>query len=154
MARLTVDGDGNGLGEDESIGANKGWDLAEWVDLEKLGIDTVDDIGVDELEVDVVGNSNCLDGSGAWVSVNGVKLSERHFVVCDGGLKEGSEMKVRGILCSHRESFHLWGSLELGVDLAGLGEAVHVTGNISRLQLHIDGLGDNDDVQHSRQHTI
>ncbi len=109
-AGLTVDRNGNSLREDEAISTDKGWDLAEWVDLEELSIDTVDDIGIDNLEIDVVGDSDGLDGDAAWVALVGVELSERHFedlmVVEDGWKEEGStgfyEAAVKVSICGAR----------------------------------------------------
>lgn len=67
----TVDGDGDALGEDITIGADEGWDLAQRVRLQEflrrlLGID------LDLLELEVVGLRNGTDSRGA-----GVALGER-----------------------------------------------------------------------------
>jgi hypothetical protein len=51
---LTVDSDGNALGEHEAVSALEGRDLAELVKLEVLGGDTLRRLGVDELDVEAV----------------------------------------------------------------------------------------------------
>lgn len=63
MYRRTVDCDGNGLVEGVAISTYEGRDLAELVDIEVLGIDALNRVGVNDLKVDVVGLGNCFDGS-------------------------------------------------------------------------------------------
>jgi hypothetical protein len=51
---LTVDGDGDALGEDEAVSALKGRDLAELVELEVVGGHTLRRLRVDKLNVEAV----------------------------------------------------------------------------------------------------
>lgn len=66
---LTVDGNGHALGEDVAISALEGGNLAELVELEVLGRDTLGRLGVDNLELEVVGLSDCKDSSAAGVAL-------------------------------------------------------------------------------------
>lgn len=61
--KRTVDGDGNSLVEGETISTDKGWDFAELVDLEVLSRDTLGWLGLDDIELDVIGLCNCTNGS-------------------------------------------------------------------------------------------
>lgn len=49
--------------EGVAISTYEGRDLAELVDIEVLGIDALNRVGVNDLKVDVVGLGNCFDGS-------------------------------------------------------------------------------------------
>lgn len=60
-ALLTVDGNGNALGESEAILANEGRNLAETVGLEVLN-GSVALLGLNDVELDVVGLSDRADG--------------------------------------------------------------------------------------------
>lgn len=59
----TVDGNGNALVEGVAVSANKCWDLSKLIDLQVFGRDTISRSGLDDLEVDVVGFSHCVNGS-------------------------------------------------------------------------------------------
>lgn len=59
---LTVNGNGEGLGQGVSIGANKGWDLSEGVDLEEVGAHGWTRLGLDELNVEAIGFGDREDG--------------------------------------------------------------------------------------------
>jgi hypothetical protein len=75
----TVDGDGNRLGENEAVLALEGGDLAQRVSLEVLDA-RLGRIGIDEVQLNVVGLSNRLDGSAAGVVLRGAgKLALRLF---------------------------------------------------------------------------
>lgn len=60
-ASLTVDGNGNGLGESEAVLANEGGDLAKTVGLEVLSVG-VALLGLDDVELDVVRLGDSADG--------------------------------------------------------------------------------------------
>jgi hypothetical protein len=66
MPPLTVDGNGNALGQSEAILAEEGGDLAQRVSLEVLN-SRVGGVSLDNGEVDVVGLRNHLDGGRAGV---------------------------------------------------------------------------------------
>ena len=83
FAPLTVDGDGDALVESVTISADKGWDLPKLVDLEVLGGAAFRRLGLNDLEVNVVGLGNCTNSSGA-----GVALWRRQRLVLDLDLKE------------------------------------------------------------------
>jgi hypothetical protein len=51
---LTVDSDGDALGEDEAVGALEGWDLSELVEPEVLLRDALGRLSLDELDVEAV----------------------------------------------------------------------------------------------------
>jgi hypothetical protein len=65
---LTVDGNGNGLGQDVAIGADKDGNLGQRVELEELG-SRVDGVDNDSLDVQTVGLRNSEDGRGAGVAL-------------------------------------------------------------------------------------
>ena len=67
----TVDGNGNALGEDVAVGALEGGDLAELVDLEVLGVDTLGRLGVNNVKVEVVGLCDGQQGGGTGVALRG-----------------------------------------------------------------------------------
>lgn len=69
---LTVDGNGDGLGQDVAIGADKDGNLGQGVDLEELG-GRVDGVDNDGLDVQTVGLRNSEDGRGAGVALLGEK---------------------------------------------------------------------------------
>lgn len=71
---LTVDSDGNGLGENEAVGALKGRDLAELVDLEVVGRDALGRLGVDKLNVEAVLLCDGKEGGGARVTLVGCQF--------------------------------------------------------------------------------
>lgn len=97
-ASRTVDGNGDALGQSETILANKGGDLAKAVGSEVLG-GSVANLGLNDVELEVVGLRDGLDGGGAGVALNtrnrsvtarqasgdeliylaGVERSERHL---------------------------------------------------------------------------
>lgn len=65
----TVDGDGDALGENVVVGALEGWDLSKAVELLVVVADTLGWLGVDNLEVELVGLGDSHDGSGAGVAL-------------------------------------------------------------------------------------
>lgn len=66
---LTVDGNGHGLGEDVAIGALEGWDLAQAVQLLVVVANALGWLGVDQLDVEVVGLRDGEEGGGAGVAL-------------------------------------------------------------------------------------
>lgn len=66
---LTVDGDGNGLRENEAVGTLEGRDLAELVDLQVVGRDALGRLGVDELDVEAILLCDSEEGGGARVTL-------------------------------------------------------------------------------------
>lgn len=62
----TVDGDSNALGKSKAVLADEGRDLAELVGREVLAAG-VGGVGLNKVELEVVGLCNRLDGSGAGV---------------------------------------------------------------------------------------
>ena len=66
---LTVDSNGNGLAENEAVGALEGRDLAELVELQVLGGDAFSRHGLDELKVKTVLLRNGEQRSGARVAL-------------------------------------------------------------------------------------
>lgn len=60
-ARLTVDGDGNALVENVTVGALEGRDLAQLVELQVLG-GGLGGVDIDDVELEVVGLRNGADG--------------------------------------------------------------------------------------------
>jgi len=68
---LTVDGNGNALGEDVSIVANERRDLAQLVDLLVFLGDTASGkVEFLDLELEAVGFGNRLEDYGAWVALH------------------------------------------------------------------------------------
>lgn len=65
----TVDSDGNALVESVSISTDESWDLAETVELQVLSRDTLGRLGLNNLEVDIVGLCDSADGGGAGVTL-------------------------------------------------------------------------------------
>jgi hypothetical protein len=63
---LTVDGNGDGLGEDVSIGTDKDGNLGERVELQELG-SRLDGVDQDRLNVQSIGLCDGEDGRGAGV---------------------------------------------------------------------------------------
>ena len=59
----TVDSNGDCLVEDISISSNKGWDLAELVDLKIIGRYSLCRFGFDNVDFNVVSLGNSADGS-------------------------------------------------------------------------------------------
>lgn len=55
--------------EDVTVSTDEGWDLAKRVDLEVLLRDTVGWVGLNNLELNVVGLGHSQNGSGAWVTL-------------------------------------------------------------------------------------
>jgi len=55
--------------ENIAIGSNECWDLSKTVELQVLSINTFGRLGVDNLEVDVVGLCDCEDCSAAGVTL-------------------------------------------------------------------------------------
>ncbi len=67
-AGLTVDVDGNSLGEDIAIAADEGGDLAELVGLQEL-LGGLRGIDLDNLELEAISLRNREDGGGAGVEL-------------------------------------------------------------------------------------
>lgn len=65
----TVDGNGNALGEDVAVGTLEGGDLAELVELEVLGLDTLGRLGVNDVKVEAVGLCDGQQGGGTGVTL-------------------------------------------------------------------------------------
>lgn len=72
--QLTVDGDGNGLGESEVVGTNEGRDETELVDELVVVGDALGGLSVNELKVKVVDVGHGLDGDGAGVTLAEVSV--------------------------------------------------------------------------------
>lgn len=82
--RLTVDGNGHGLGEDVAIGALESWDLAQAVQLLVVVADALGWLGVDQLDVEVVGLRDGEEGGGARVALSrNTHVSLIHGIMCD-----------------------------------------------------------------------
>jgi hypothetical protein len=77
IGQRTVDGNGNALGEDVAVGTLEGGDLAELVELEVLGVDTLGRLGVNNVKVEAVGLCDGQQGGGTGVTLSGV-LEQRH----------------------------------------------------------------------------
>ena len=71
MRGLTVDGNGHALAQDVAISALERGDLAELVQLAVVVADALGRLGVDLLELDVVGLGDSVDGRGAGVALLG-----------------------------------------------------------------------------------
>ena len=67
--KLTVDGNGDALDQNVAVGALKGRDLAELVELLVLIADTLGWLSVDELKLETVGFRDGRDGGGARVAL-------------------------------------------------------------------------------------
>lgn len=78
--KLTVDGNGHALVEDEAIGALEGRDLAQLVELQVVG-GGVGNVDLDDFELEIVGLRDRTDGGRARVLLVGVKLAESHLQV-------------------------------------------------------------------------
>jgi len=65
----TVDGNGDALVKGVAVSTNESRDLAQLVDLEVLGGDTFGWLGLNDLNVDVVGLCDSTDGRGARVTL-------------------------------------------------------------------------------------
>jgi hypothetical protein len=63
--------------EGVSISANESWDFSKLVELEVLLRDTLSRLGLDNLEIDVVGLCNCTNGSRAGVALQMGNMSAR-----------------------------------------------------------------------------
>ena len=71
---LTVDSDGDGLRENEAVGALEGGDLSELVDLQVVGRDALGRLGVDELDVEAILLCDSEEGGGARVTLVGCQF--------------------------------------------------------------------------------
>ena len=69
MGVLTVDSNGHGLGQDVAILALEGGNLAQLVELEVVGADTLGWLSVDELKVEAVGLCDGENGGGTGVAL-------------------------------------------------------------------------------------
>ena len=72
---LTVDSDGNGLRENEAVGALEGGDLAELVELQVLLRDTLGGLGGDELDIEAVLLGDGEERGGARVTLRGLSVA-------------------------------------------------------------------------------
>lgn len=72
----TVDSDGNGLVKSITISTDEGWDLAELVDLQVFLRYTLLWLSVNDLKLDVIILSNCLDGIASGVTSISIEFSE------------------------------------------------------------------------------
>lgn len=93
--RRTVHGDGDGLAEDEAVSTLEGGDLAELVELQVLGGDTIGRDSLDELEVKTV-------------------------LLRDGEQRGGARVALRDtlVICSHFIQLHPGSTNRVGVELA------------------------------------
>lgn len=66
---LTVDSDGDALGENEAVSTLEGRDLAELVELQVLAGNTLGRLGLDELNVEAVLLCDREEGCGARVTL-------------------------------------------------------------------------------------
>lgn len=82
---LTVDSDGDGLGENEAVLALEGGDLAELVELQVLGRNTLGGLSVDELDVEAVLLCDRKEGGGARVTLRGCQLQSLSQISQDSG---------------------------------------------------------------------
>lgn len=73
----TVDGDGNALVKSIAVSANECWDFAKLVDLQVLIGDTLRCVGLDDLELDVVGLGHSANSGGAGVALMKTLASRR-----------------------------------------------------------------------------
>lgn len=71
---LTVDSDGNGLRENEAVGALEGGDLAELVELQVLLRDALGGLGGDELDIEAVLLGDGEERGGARVTLRGLSV--------------------------------------------------------------------------------
>lgn len=55
--------------ESVAVSTDESWDLAEAVELQVLGRDTLGWLGLNDLEFDIVGLCDSADGSGAGVAL-------------------------------------------------------------------------------------
>ncbi|TIA29845.1 hypothetical protein D6C78_09973 [Aureobasidium pullulans] len=90
----TVDGNGNALGEDVAVGTLEGGDLAELVELEVLGLDTLGRLGVNDVKVEAVGLCDGQQGGGT-----GVTLRKESTIMELGALRSG----LRAAIASFRQ---------------------------------------------------
>jgi alanine-alpha-ketoisovalerate/valine-pyruvate aminotransferase len=67
---LTVDGDGNALREDKAVSALEGGNLAELVELQVLGRDTLRRLSLDELNVEAILLRDGQERGRAWVTLS------------------------------------------------------------------------------------
>ena len=67
--KRTVDSDGDALREDETVSALEGGDLAELVELQVLGRDTLGRLSVDELDVEAILLCDGEEGGGTRVTL-------------------------------------------------------------------------------------
>lgn len=70
IGRLTVDGNGDALDQDVAVGALEGGHLAELVELAVVIADALGRLGVDDVELEVVGLGHGEDGGGARVTLD------------------------------------------------------------------------------------
>lgn len=72
---LTVHSDGNGLRENEAVGALEGGDLAELVELQVLLRDALGGLGGDELDIEAVLLGDGEERGGARVTLRGLSVA-------------------------------------------------------------------------------
>ena len=75
LRKRTVDGNGHALGQNVAISALECGNLAELVELQVVRRDTLGWLGVDILEVKLVGLCDSENGGGAWVALFQVSVT-------------------------------------------------------------------------------
>jgi hypothetical protein len=68
VGERTVDGNCHDFGQQEAIGTDEGWDAAERVQLEVLGI-CDGSFGLDKLDVEFVGFGDSKQNSGSGIAL-------------------------------------------------------------------------------------
>lgn len=82
VVALTVDSDGNALGEDEAVGALEGGNLAELVELQVLGRHTLGGLSLNELDVEAVLLRDGQERGGTRVTLLGACQNLVSWKVC------------------------------------------------------------------------
>jgi len=86
VTRLTVDGDGENLRQNEAVGTDKGRNLSKTVGLGGvvLRISALCGVGLDKLNVEVVHLRDDAETVGTGVTRESIELSERHdCAICE-----------------------------------------------------------------------
>ena len=82
---LTVHSDGNGLGENEAIGALEGGDLAELVELQVVGRHALGGLGVDKFDIEAILLRDRQERRGTRVTLAACELRSRTSVEEEAG---------------------------------------------------------------------
>ena len=72
----TVDSNGDAFGQDIAIGANKSWNLSEFVELKVVVRGLGSSLGLDEIKLEVVCLGHDFDGGGAGIVLR--KFRHKH----------------------------------------------------------------------------